>query len=74
MATRDSAGRRHLATSPFQPTPAQPPAEVFAVDDRVTHDRHGLGTVVSSGPDEWVTVQFSSGETRRVNGRTLEKL
>ena len=74
MPPRDSTARRHLATSPFQPIPPQPPAEVFADDDRVTHDRHGLGTVVSTGPEEWVTVRFTNGEVRRVNGRTLEKL
>ncbi|WP_432502840.1 hypothetical protein [Kineococcus arenarius] len=40
----------------------------------MTHDRHGLGTVVAIGADEQVTVRFSSGEVRLVNGAKLDKL
>ncbi len=74
MSPRASATRRHLPTSPFAPAPPRPQAEDFAPDDRVTHDRHGMGTVVSIGADEWVTVRFSSGEVRQVNGLKLNKL
>ncbi|WP_432492506.1 hypothetical protein [Kineococcus auxinigenes] len=73
MSPRASAARRHLPTSPFQPAAPRTPTE-FAVDDRVTHDRHGLGTVVAIGADEQVTVRFSSGEVRLVNGAKLDKL
>lgn len=40
-----AGARRHLATSPF-PDPALAPVVVFERDDRVTHERYGLGTVV----------------------------
>lgn len=43
--TTQSKGRRHLATSPFQPDP-EPVIEQYAVDDRVSHDAYGLGRVV----------------------------
>jgi len=38
--------RPHLASSPFKPEP-EPVIEVFVVDERVSHDSHGLGRVVS---------------------------
>ena len=37
--------RRHLATSPFHAPDPEPPAERFAIGDKVTHDKYGLGTV-----------------------------
>ena len=37
--------RRHLATSPFGAPDPEPPAESFAMGDKVTHDKYGLGTV-----------------------------
>ena len=41
------ATRRHLPASPFNATrDAIPPDEIFAVGDRVVHDRYGLGRVV----------------------------
>lgn len=45
MRPRSSANKPHLPNSPFraQPTPEVHP---FEVNDRVTHDRHGLGSVV----------------------------
>ena len=32
--------------------------EVYAVDDRVSHDTHGLGRIVSIGTDSSVVVDF----------------
>ena len=44
----DRAVRRHLATSPFnKPSAPEPPPEQYAVQDQVTHDRYGLGRVVT---------------------------
>jgi hypothetical protein len=45
MRSRHPAKKPHLPNSPFrsQPTPDVPE---FAVNDRVTHDRHGLGSVL----------------------------
>ena len=73
MASNSGSTRRHLPTSPFQPAAAAPRQD-FAPEDRVTHDRHGMGTVVSSTADGMVTVRFSSGEVRLVNGVKLDKL
>ena len=55
---------RRLATSPFAAGPAAP-EKTFAVQDRVTHDRYGLGRVVSVEPDVAVIVEFGS-QRRRV--------
>jgi hypothetical protein len=52
--------------SPFnKPEPELPPAEVYVVDDRVTHDRYGVGKVTAVGGTSEVTVDFGS-ETRRI--------
>jgi len=45
MSPHPARSRRHLATSPFNPPSPEPPAECFAVGDKVTHDKYGLGTV-----------------------------
>ncbi len=47
MSNYRATTRRHLASSPFKPPAAPEPPKVFAVGDRVTHDREGLGRVVS---------------------------
>lgn len=62
MSTLSGHPRRRHAASPFQPDP-EPVIEVFAVGDRVSHDSHGLGRVVSvyaSG----ATVDFGSSTIR----------
>jgi transcription elongation factor GreA-like protein len=38
--------------------------EQFAVDDRVSHDTHGLGRVVSVQVDEAVIVDFGAHKVR----------
>ena len=47
MKAERAAPRHFLSTSPFnkQPVP-EPPAEQYALQDQVTHDRYGLGRVV----------------------------
>lgn len=58
-----SAGRRRtLVHSPFQPQPAAP-VPTFEVDDRVTHDRYGIGRV-SVVTESEVTVDFGSSRIR----------
>ncbi len=47
MKASRAAARRHLPGSPFAPPAPAPPAETFAVDDQVTHDKYGLGVVLS---------------------------
>jgi hypothetical protein len=45
MPPRHPAKRPHLPASPFRaPEPVEHPQ--FAVNDRVSHDRHGLGSVI----------------------------
>jgi hypothetical protein len=61
---RARAGARPLLpTSPFGAPPLTPPAEQFAVHDQVTHDKYGLGRVISVEDDIALVVDF---DTRRV--------
>jgi hypothetical protein len=59
---RSSNVRRHLSSSPFSPAP-EPTIEEFAVGDRVSHLRHGLGVVVACDATT-VTLKFESGVVR----------
>jgi len=59
------APRRRLPASPFNAArDAIPPDEVFAVGDRVAHDRHGLGRIVSVSGTMAVDADFGSGSRR----------
>ena len=58
-----AATRPLLPTSPFAP-PLTPPAEQFAVQDQVTHDKYGLGRVVSVEDDTILIVDFGSLRVR----------
>ena len=58
MRPRQSAQRPRPASSPFHAEPA-PERPAFEVDDRVTHDRHGLGRVVRLEGDR-LHVKFGS--------------
>jgi hypothetical protein len=60
MKPARAASRRYLPTSPFGPPPAAPPAEQFAVQDQVTHDRYGLGRVIGVEGDATLVVDFGS--------------
>ena len=64
MNPRSAAARPLLASSPFATaTVATAPVVDFAPEDRITHDRHGLGVVVSLYGDSAMIVDF--GECRR---------
>jgi hypothetical protein len=57
--------RRFIAGSPFnKPDQPEPPAEEYAVQDRVTHDRYGLGRVLALEDDTSLIVDFGSRVTR----------
>jgi hypothetical protein len=73
MASRPAPKKRHLPTSPFAP-PVEPVIEVFEVEDRVSHDTYGVGTVVNVSTGI-VTVDFGS-QTVRISSpfSKLEKL
>jgi hypothetical protein len=58
--------RRYLPTSPFKPPPPAPPAEQFAVEDQVTHDKYGLGRVVMVDGETAVVVDFGAQQVRLV--------
>ena len=55
--------RRHLASSPFQP-PVAATVATFELDERVTHDKYGLGRVVSVEGDQAVVVDFGEQQVR----------
>jgi hypothetical protein len=59
-----AATRPLLPTSPFRAPPLAPPAEQFAVQDQVTHDKYGLGRVVSVEDDTVLIVDFGSLRVR----------
>ena len=73
MTTSPTTGRRHLASSPFQPEP-QPTIEDFACNDLVSHDTYGMGRVVGMEAHA-ATVNFGS-QTVRVTSpfRKMSKL
>lgn len=58
MKTPSRPQRRFLPGSPFNPPP-RAAIERFAVRDRVTHDKYGLGRIVGE-EDGAVTVDFGS--------------
>src|SRR5262249_33525631 len=60
-----AGSRRPLSTSPFDVPPAAPPAERFAVQDQVTHDKYGLGRVISV-QEEALVIDFGSRRVRIV--------
>ena len=62
MKTRSAAQRRHLPGSPFNAKPT-PVIERFAVADRVSHDKYGLGRVVAE-EEAAVVVDFGSQQIR----------
>jgi hypothetical protein len=59
-----AATRRHLPTSPFKPPAAPRPVEQFAVDDRVNHDKYGLGVVIGVEEEVAVLVDFNPRRER----------
>lgn len=56
--------RRPVPGSPFNtPVPAPEPVQEFSVHDLVTHDRYGLGRVISTEADT-VLVDFGTAKHR----------
>ena len=64
MKPARAATRRLLPTSPFGVPPLAPPAEQFAVEDQVTHDKYGLGRVIDVEDDAAVLIDFGSRQER----------
>jgi len=63
MKPARAATRRPLPGSPFN-APAAPPVKVFAIGDRVTHDRYGLGEVIGVEEEIAVLVKFGAQQVR----------
>jgi hypothetical protein len=64
--------RRPVPGSPFNtPPPAPEPVEEFTAHDLVTHDRYGLGRVISTEAD---TVLVDFGTAKRRIGAPYTKL
>ena len=63
MKAPRAAARRHLPDSPFGAPAVPPPAETFAVHDQVTHDKYGLGVILSV-EDHAVLVDFRPHQRR----------
>jgi hypothetical protein len=64
MKSARAATRRLLPTSPFGPAPPAPPAEPFAEQDQVTHDKYGLGRVVTVQDDVALVIDFGARRMR----------
>ncbi len=76
MNTSRTALSRSLSTSPFaRAEPVEREKLVLSVGDRVTHDSHGCGKVVTAGPNH-VTVDFGGGNVRSLacDSKGLAKL
>ena len=64
MKPARAATRRFPPTSPFRAPPVAPPAEEFAVQDQVTHDKYGLGRVISVQDDAALVIDFGARRVR----------
>lgn len=71
MSTRPAHARRPLPTSPFNRTPPKEQVD-YSDNERVCHDRHGLGRVLRT-ESESVVVDFGAGKVVRI-ARTSERL
>ncbi|WP_314171822.1 hypothetical protein [Streptomyces winkii] len=72
--TKPPAPRRHLPTSPFK-APVEPLVKDFALGDRVSHDRYGLGTIIGVEEGLAMLVNFGSLQARIVSPYTgMDKL
>ena len=64
MKPARAATRRLLPTSPFGAEPPAPPAELFAEQDQVTHDKYGLGRVITVEDDAALVIDFGTQQMR----------
>jgi hypothetical protein len=65
MKTSRTVTRRYLPGSPFNvPAAPVPPVEQFELQDRVTHDKYGLGRVIGVEEDIAVLVDFGPQQER----------
>ena len=65
MKPARAATRRYLPGSPFNKPPVLRPVKEFAAGDQVTHDRYGLGRVLTTD-ESGVFVDFGTQQERIV--------
>jgi hypothetical protein len=61
---RTAAGRRRIPGSPFDVPVVEEPAEIYAEHDLVTHDKYGVGSVISVEGEAAVVVDFGAQRLR----------
>jgi hypothetical protein len=64
MKPSRAAPRRYLPGSPFNTPPVVRPVEQYALNDKVTHDRYGLGVVIGVEGEVAVLVDFGTQKER----------
>lgn len=64
MKQNRRAIRRFIPGSPFNDLTPLPPVETYAIQDRVTHDSYGLGTVLGVEGEAAVLVDFGPQQVR----------
>ena len=64
MKSAHAASRRFLPGSPFNVLPVDLPVEQFTVRDQVTHDKYGLGRVISVQDDATLVIDFGACRMR----------
>jgi hypothetical protein len=64
MKPSRAAPRRQLPGSPFNVPEPEEPAEHYAVNDLVTHDKYGLGAVTGVDDSNAVFVDFGMHKAR----------
>jgi hypothetical protein len=64
MKQTRAASRRPFPGSPFNLPETQEPAEHYAVNDLVTHDKYGLGTVTGADDADTILVDFGLQKVR----------
>ena len=76
IASTHATRRRYLATSPFNvPEVETPPQEPFTVGERVSHDKHGMGSVVAVEGETSILLDCGKGPFRvAVTSPSLSRL
>ncbi|HEY2578982.1 MAG TPA: hypothetical protein VGI74_21965 [Streptosporangiaceae bacterium] len=65
MNAYHARARRPLPGSPFNAAETDPPeAEQYSVNDKVTHDKYGLGTIIAVEEGVGVVIDFRSHKQR----------
>jgi len=59
MSRYRAVPRRYLPTSPFGMPEPEPPLEQYSIDDKVSHDTYGLGTV--TGVEDGIALLIDFG-------------